>query len=259
MTYQVAIPSYRRADLLMTATLPLLRERCVPDSRVTVFVADDDERAEYARALPAGFGGELVVATPGMGAVRNWINDWYPDGTRLVQVDDDVRDAFRKTGPNDAEPITDLNWLFADMFETLDRVGLTLWGVYAVANPYFMSYKDSVDLKYVVGALWGVINEHAAHCRVDLDDKEDYQRTILHYLHAGGVLRRNSVGIKTRYYKQPGGMQVSRTEERVTASAHELNRRYPDLAHINTTKKSGHVEIRLRDKRRRIGVHPDRG
>lgn len=250
--YQVAVPSYRRAVTLARLTLPLLAARAVPADRIAVFVADPDEQARYRAALPAQLYREIVVACPGMGAVRNRINTHYPAGTQLVQVDDDVRDVIARTGPNTSTPVADLHSLFTEQFGNLHATGLTLWGVYAVANPYFMRHTLSTDLRYIVGALWGVINQPGAeHCQVTMDDKEDFERTIKHYLHAGGVLRRNDVAVATRYYSEPGGMQVERTPERVAASARELVRRYPHLCTLNTAKRSKHVEVRLRDRTRR--------
>lgn len=250
--YEVAIPSYRRAATLTRLTLPLLADRGVDPRRIRVFVADAAERADYLRVLPADLYREVRVGAPGMGGARNAIAAAYPAGTPLVQVDDDIRDVIAKTGPNTSSPVGNLHALFVEMFTALREFRLTLWGVYAVANPYFMQHTLSTDLRYVVGALWGVINDPAAdHCRVSLDDKEDVERTVLHYLHAGGVLRRNDVAVVTRYYTEPGGMQVERTPERVSASAAALVARYPHLCRINTTKRSGRTEVRLRDATRR--------
>lgn len=246
--YAVAIPSYQRRVTLASKTLPLLMRRGVDPARITVFVANELEQLQYAVALPRSMYGRLVVAEPGMGAVRNFINRWYGDEL-VLQIDDDVSDVCLPDGLGLA-PVPDLHALFTRGFQAMLDAGATLWGVYPVDNAFFMR-GDAVttDLRYVVGALFGVLNSHAPHCRVSLDDKEDFERTLLHYLHAGKVVRLNDVCLKTRYYKEPGGMQVTRTDDRVTASAHLLAQRYPSLCTINNSKASGQTELRLRDRR----------
>jgi hypothetical protein len=250
MTYQVAIQSYKRSETLPRLTLPLLHDRKVPANRITVFVADEQEAAAYHKTLPRHMYGEIVIGVPGCGASRNFVNDYYPEGTHLVCADDDLRDVIGRVNPQTARPVLDLDGLFREMFDTMRALNLALWGVYPVRNPYFMSPTLTTDLRYIVAALMGVYVEHKPHAHVTMDDKEDFERSIKHYLYAGGVLRRNDVAIDTRYYKEPGGMQVERTPERVAASAYALLERYPHLCTLNTSKRSHYTEIKLKDRRR---------
>ena len=53
---------------------------------------------------------------------------------------------------------------------------------------------------------------------------------------------------KTKYYDEDGGMQVTRTEKRVTASALTLIKRHPNYCSLNTKKKSNHTEIKLNSR-----------
>ena len=64
-----------------------------------------------------------------------------------------------------------------------------------------------------------------------------------------GLLRFNNVTCDTKCYKEPGGMQVERTKKRIHDSAVYLTKQYPELCTLNTTKKSGFTEVRLRDRR----------
>ena len=47
---------------------------------------------------------------------------------------------------------------------------------------------------------------------------------------------------------EKGGMQETRTKERVLKSAKLLVERYPDLATLYLKKKSGYAEVKLKDK-----------
>ena len=140
-------------------------------------------------------------------------------------------------------------------FKMSEETGLTNWGVYPVFNPFFMKpttnkVNDYVGTKlgYIIGFMTGVINNKKAEIRT-IDDKEDYERSIKYYLKDGGLLRFNNITCETKCYKEPGGMQVERTKQRIHDSAVYLTKQYPNLCTLNTSKKSGFTEVRMRDKR----------
>lgn len=246
LDYEVAIPSFRRVECLATKTLPLLRARGVPDEAITVFVADATEAVAYREV----WDGRLVIAVPGIGAVRNFMAHHYPEGTRVFGIDDDVSDVIERLDANTSAPVASIDRLVREAFAMLDAAHLRLWGIYPVANAYFMRPKVTTDLRYIVACFYGWVSTHDDAALVDLDDKEDFERSIKRYLADGGVLRIGWVAPVTRYYREPGGMQVERTPERVEWSAHELVRRYPELCTLNTRKKE-HAEVVLRDRRPR--------
>ena len=99
-----------------------------------------------------------------------------------------------------------------------------------------------------MGGFTGVINNHKCEIRT-VNDKEDYERSIKYYLKDNGILRFNNICCRTYCYKEPGGMQTTRTLNKIHNSALKLNKKYPNLCSINTTKKSGITELRLKDKR----------
>lgn len=252
----VVVPSYRRPGCLVKKTLPLLLSRGVAPANVTVVVADRAEAADYAKAMHDALGGtaaaiRLEVAVPGMAAVRNWIADTFRGP--VVQIDDDVSDVMRWRDPKHLDPVEHLPALFEEGFDLAAQAGAGLWGIYPVPNPYFMRPRVRTDLTYIEGGFWGAVLTGAPHQRVTLDDKEDYERSLRYYLADGSVVRIEWWTFRANYYTEPGGMQEERTPERVDASARELVRRYPELASVNTSKKSrSFTEVRLRDRRKRV-------
>ena len=68
---------------------------------------------------------------------------------------------------------------------------------------FFMSNKITTKLKFIVGPFFGIINEKNKKFKLDLDEKEDVLRTLIHYKEDGRVLRFNNVCLKTAYYKEP--------------------------------------------------------
>jgi cellulose synthase/poly-beta-1,6-N-acetylglucosamine synthase-like glycosyltransferase len=249
--YEIAIPSYKRPETLREKTLAVLKQYKLPAEKITVFVADAEQKKLYEDALVPGSYGKIIVGIVGMGAIRNFITSWYPVGTKIVNIDDDIRGflEYDATKPRKEKPLRSLLTVIKRGFDECEKVGARLWGVYPVANGFFMKPKVSTDLKYVIGSFWGCINPGIKQVKITLDDKEDYQRSILYYKLDDAIVRLNFVAPVSSYYKEPGGMQEERTKQRVEKSARWLVKEYPEFAVLNPSKKSGYMEVRLKDMR----------
>lgn len=249
-----AIPSRGRADVLARKTLPLLARLGVPSRRVNVFV-DPSERYAY-RDVTDLARVNLLPGRLGMAAQRDAIIDYFQPGVRVVQIDDDLRDLVIRRSDKLAEPIEADEWEeVVDLaYRSLDATGGRLWGLYPVPNAMFMKPRVRTDLTYIGGGLFGTINDPSpdSPLRVDVEDKEDFLRSLRCYEADGTVTRVEYVAWKTEGYAGAGGMQADglRTDERIDVSAREIARRYPSLASLNLTKKSRKTELRLRDRRK---------
>ena len=126
---------------------------------------------------------------------------------------------------------------------------LFLWGLYPIANPYFMFPATTIDLKLIVGPVWGSINRHDKDLILTIDEKEDVERTLQYYSKDNGVVRFNNVSVQTTYYKTPGGMQTDKRDRKKDAyeSAVYLNKKYPNLTKLYLGKKSGYAEVKLKN------------
>jgi hypothetical protein len=247
----IAIPSYRRAATLRDKTLTLLKEYAVPRSRIHVFVANKEEEATYRATLDPTTYGHMHVAEPGMAAVRNYITRFFPVGKAIFNMDDDIRGfiEFSEGARRNERPLKDLCAAITEGFRQAKATGNRLFGFYPVANGYFMKGgPPTTDLRYIIGSVWGILNPGKI-LTVSIDDKEDYLRSVMMYLLDGGVLRFHNIAPQSAYYKEPGGMQETRTMQRIETSAKAMVAAFPDLVKINLTKKSGMPEVRLRDAR----------
>jgi hypothetical protein len=241
----IVVPSYRRVDTFAGKTQALLKSYGVDMKRLHLFVADEAERARYRKVVsPLA---TVVVAEPGMMAVRNFIGRYFPDGQPIICLDDDIVSLHRRINAKKHVPLEDFDRMADDGFAACEKTGARLWGIYPVLNPMFMKARVTSDLRYIVGCVWGCLNNPAI--QVTTDDKEDFERSMLYYRADGAVVRLEYIAPKTAYYSEPGGMQVERTDERVRSSAVYLTERYPALCSLNTSKKSGRWEVRLKDKR----------
>ena len=248
--YVVAIPSYKRAETLRDKTLSVLAEYKISASKIYVFVADREQETLYKSVLTPGSYGHMIVGVPGMANIRNFITGYFPVGKRIVNMDDDIKGflEFSSTSHRHEVPLRSLDSLIKKGFSESTKTGFRLWGIYPVANGFFMKEGATSDLKYIIGAFWGITNPGPI-LTVTIDDKEDYLRSLIMYVLDGGVLRFRDAAPKTAYYKEAGGMQEERTKNRVTKSAEALHAAFPDLTKLNATKKSGYLELRMRDSR----------
>jgi len=250
--YEIAIPSYKRPETLRDKTLTILKAYRIPSEKITVFVANKEQEKLYHDTLKPGTYGKLVVGVKGMGAIRNFITEYYPIGTPIVNIDDDIKGflEYDSSKPRKEKPLHSLLVVIKQGFHECEKAKARLWGVYPVANGYFMKPKVSTNLRYIIGSFWGCINPGIKEVKITLDDKEDYQRSILYYEADGAVVRLNMVAPISSYYKEPGGMQEERTKQRVEESARWLVKEYPEFAVLNPSKKSGYMEVKLKDMRK---------
>lgn len=247
--YLIAIPSYKRAETLKNKTLALLQKYGISPEIIYIFVANEDEKQIYQTILPPYYK-KIVVGIVGMRAIRNFIQNYFPEEQKILNIDDDVQSIQKRLNDQECKELEDLHTLIYEGFEIVEKYGCRLWGIYPLVNAMFMHNDITFDLQYIVGAFWGVINTHDPDTYVTLDDKEDFERSIKYYIKDGRVVRFNGIGIESAYYTESGGMEVSRTEARIKQSGIELLQKYPMFCDVNKMRKK-HFEIRLKDKRKR--------
>lgn len=243
---KIAIPSYKRADTLVKKTLKYLLEDCKVDFKcITVFVANQKEYENYLKEIPKVI--KIVIGKETLRGQRNFMDFYYEINDRVLFFDDDIDGLYKKKGSK-TELFTDLISLYKIGFNECLKNKTALFGVCAVNNGFYMNSKISTNLKYIVGCFYGQIITQDRSLSVTLEDKEDFERTILYFHKYKKVVRLNMIAPKTKYYDEDGGMQVTRTEKRVTASALTLIKRHPNYCSLNTKKKSNHTEIKLNSR-----------
>lgn len=265
--YVIAIPSYQRADLLNRKTLKTLADHNIPRNRIYVFVANKTEEQIYKEKLNKDWYGHLIVGVKGLKNQRNFISRYFPDGKEILNMDDDIggfrilkhknphlsvkqTQTYRQDYYLEQLSKDKLDDFIQGCFKKLKSLGLFLWGIYPIANPYFMTPTETTDLRLIVGPVWGSINRHDKDLILTIDEKEDVERTLQYYSKDKGVLRINYISAMTTYYKTPGGMQSDQRDRKKDAyeSAIYLNQKYPSLTTLFLGKKSGYAEVKLKDK-----------
>lgn len=253
--YVIVIPSYKRAETLRDKSLVLLAEYGIEPERIYIFVANKDEEKVYKETLKPGTYGKIVVGVPKIGPQRNFISNYFPVGKPMVQMDDDISSfiEFSASAKRHETKLKSLKDVIRRGFEECRKANCSLWGIYPVANGYFMKKGCTTDLKFVIGCFNGCFNpgtKGPKGVKLELEmDKEDYERSIRFYLRDGAVIRLTDVAPKTAYYTEKGGNQEYRTMKTVAEGARKIVKMFPKLCTLNLTKKSGYPEVRLKDMR----------
>lgn len=264
LDFQVAIPSYRRAGILRERTLALLVRWRMPMDRVYVFCTQDDTDAyrSMLATMEKAKGIHLVEGPVGLHHMRNFIQAYFPTGAPVLHMDDDLRDILsmkedvtvediRRSSRYRLSPVAEghaVEWI-GHCFEACRSMGASLWGIYPVRNGFFMKDLPEVttDLRFCVGTFWGVWNDQGLE-PLRLEEKEDFERTLLAFTRDGAVVRFNRYCAHTHYYTTPGGMQARGTDRVMEsrASCSYLMQRWPEHCRLYKGKKNGIWEVRLR-------------
>ena len=147
MDYVVAIPSYKRHLTVKQKTLKMLVLECVPHDKIHIFCVAEEE--ELYKESCHGY--KVIVGAKGLVNQRNFIYNYFPENTNIVFIDDDISSIMylQNTVP--------LDQTIKLAFENVQILNLRLFGIYPVANKFFMKPVMSQDLRYIVGAFFGLI------------------------------------------------------------------------------------------------------
>lgn len=247
MDYRVAIPSFKRSELIQKRTLPLLLNGKVSSSKIDIFVADSDEEKLYESSIPKEMYGRIInTKRTGISQTRNFIIDYYAERQKIVFIDDDVSKVIRKSKGKIAE-IEDLDKFFRESFKKIEKYGVYLWTVKNMYNPFYkrqLKEEGNIGLIQFSGDLMGIINRHKMKIKTTLKTGEAEQVELLfrYYKEDGGILRFENV-IVTSTKLTPGGKVASRgsVEARkrdIVPNLKALKSEFPDLVKqmVDTSK-----------------------
>jgi hypothetical protein len=256
-SFAIAIPSYNRAEGIKKKTLATLKKYNINPADIYIFVNTDEQKAEYEKVIPKDMYGKIVATKQpkGIANVRNFIVDYFPLNKHFISMDDDVMAIKEKKGDKLVD-VKSLKDIINKGFDLCKKYGYTLWGLYPVANAFYMKGKDeyTTDLRFIVGGFMGIINKRR---KVSIDWKEDYELSLEAYKKDGGVIRFNHICVKHTLYSKKGGIGESQ-EERMSKykkSAEYLIKKYPGLVRPNP-QREGEVLLAKGEKKLEGGVVP---
>lgn len=256
--YSIAIPSYKRTETIKKKTLRVLESYNIDPKKITIFVADEKEHEAYSNSLKNTPYNNIIIGVPTIGAQRNFIERWYPEGTKLMMFDDDVEEVQKKISEQKLGRVEDLEQeIILKGFEECEKIGAKTFGIYAAANAYFMKERVYTKLCYIIASMFGVIIEHNDDLQRVTNHGEDYEYSIRQYIRNGSVVRFDNYTVKSKYYGEEGGLQTIRTKEYVHDSIKKIAEMYPEFCSMYIRESTGMAELRLKDTRKPVGATLD--
>ena len=239
MNIKIAIPSYNRVDGITKKTLAFLSRYNYPKELIYIFVNTEEQKQEYETKIPKELYGHIISTNEPKGImnVRNYIIDYFDEGTKLISMDDDVV-SINTIDEGQLVPINNFVEVIEKGFHLCNEHGYTLWGLYPTANAFYMKSKDeyTTDLRFIVGGFMGIINKKR---HVHLDWKEDYELSIDSYIRDGGVIRFNHIAVKHNLYTKKGGIGLNQKERmnNYKEAGEWLINKYPHLVKWNPRRE----------------------
>ena len=251
-----AIPSYQRAHKIKEATIKTLEVLGVPREMTHVFVANAEEQSVYYETLGNDY--KVVVGRAGIGNQRVFINDYFPEGTRIVSVDDDINALMVKKENKSFRFEGDLVGLANSLFDICDNEGIKSWGVNPCTNGFYMNHEIVVGLRQSLGEFYGEYSK-LPQTQSNLPHTEDVEKFVKHYLVFGGMMRVNDIGVKQKYQSEGGVVSdLGGAQKRIETyhrTVEELTSKYPDLVK-RTKKETDYGRIRVVPKTVKRMVSP---
>lgn len=212
VSYYIAIPSYKRAEICRDQTLTMLQKNNIPPSVINIFVVPE-EVEHYIKTIPKDMYNKIIPGKLGIIQQRAFAHSQYPDGAHILFIDDDIRGIDMS-----CSIFTDLSLdvFIRQAFQECLQQGANIWGIYPVNNQYFMiKQKEEVttSLKFIVGCFYGVINQNqralplpVTSKHLSYGQKDDVERTIRYFERDGKVVRYNKITMLTKFYGTTGGL-----------------------------------------------------
>ena len=248
MNMTIDIPSYQRYEQVKTKTLALLERHNIPEDMVTIWVADKEEEAKYKESLEGHRYNNIKVGVPKIGAQRNFITDYYPEGRWCVMADDDIEDVKERVSEQELKSVDDLQATLRMMFEETSRRGAQTWGLYPVCNPFFMKNRINEKLCYIIACFTGLIIDHDPELKRTLEHAEDNEFSVRSFVKYGKLCRFENYTMKTKFFGK-GGLEEYRAQEGTEWSVKKLAEMFPDYVkpYYKESSKTWEVKYKQHD------------
>ena len=222
MEYVIAIPTYKRYCI---KTLEYLKREQVPAELITIFVADQLEYDSYYARWGTEF--KIVIGVLGIGSQRNFITSYYPVGTYVVSMDDDIRDLYNMKGVG-------FNVWIQECLQWMHSCNINLLGVNPTSNVYWRMSSKSPTFqsgRYFAVGVFHIYRIHELIEPLTFTLVEDYERSIKYLHQDGAVGRYNGVVLKTTFWAN-GGLKEARTKDAYCEAVNLFASQYSDDVYI---------------------------
>lgn len=178
--WKVCIRSYKKEKVLKSLTLATLKRGGIPNNRILIFVADEQEREKYDQELKGEY--EIIVGRKGLLEIDNFMTDYFPENTPLVFMDDDLKkiEFIENRGDvKSSHEIENLSDFFDYGFYLCEMKGVHSWTFSAIENKLFKVNHPFVNVapSFLTGPVYGAFNQR--DLRISFGPVDDFERTAL--------------------------------------------------------------------------------
>jgi hypothetical protein len=223
--------------------LNTLKRYNIPSKKIFIFVSDDNEKLEYEKYTPVDDYNKIIVGLLGITNQQNFITSYFPDGKYIISIDDDIQQ-IRYMGDYGLE-LDDFEKLIINNYDLMILNNCDTWGIYPKNNTFFMKPQKEYTycFKFIIGCLYGFINNKSYVLNTICECKQDYERSVLSFMNCGAIMRCNHISVKTIFYAV-GGLGKNRDVSNLK-SVEYLVTTYP-LYFSRKFRKNGREEIRVK-------------
>jgi hypothetical protein len=259
--YHIAIPTYKRYEIVVKNTLRMLHDGNVPLEKISIFLASKDEEKHYQQTIDklsskfipnyAGKKIHFIVGVRGIDKQRKFMVRYFHKigKENIMFMDDDVSAIDNYDNKTKKfKKVENIPKFICNGFKIAKSKDIYLWGLYPIRNGKFIMQRPEIEegLLFIVGLFYGqrIRNPDTNPDIVPtMKVKEDVENSILHYMKDGGVLRFNRYTIRTSYGNITGGVAADVNEANIknvhTEAALELKRKYPKCGFIRKSNTYG--------------------
>ena len=244
----IVIRTCKRIDVIEKQTLSIVKD--LP-FKIYIF-CPESEKKDYLKK----YKGVYTItrgSDEGLNIANEMIYNYFPKNKKIVVCDDDVK-AFWEM--KDGKLVTgNLEKYIVEGFTQCEENGFKLFGFYPVKNAYFMKDRKQLDLglNYIQGGIFGVLNDRKVLVGGD-DYREDYERSIKHYIDYGGNVRFNQAVVEHIMVNNKGGLNDKRTNEKMIKSTEYMLNTYSKYLREKKCK-SKYREIQIINKPYNTSYH----
>lgn len=252
--YRIAIPSYKRTDILQEKTLNYLHECNIDPSCIDIFVANKDEYSTYKENIPQELYDNLIIGKLGYHNVKNIMAEYYPKNAPIIHFDDDVKKLMKlshKEGKEVLEDFYQLNELIKFSLKQLKKYNASLLGFSPVNSTMYMDNSISQGLYFCIGNFY--IHKNTKKFELKYPDYTDFELCLKTYLTDKKVLRLNNIVAMTNYASTDGGTKTYRSFQMQKKISEDLIRRYPQYIEYNS-KPNKPYQIKFKRQKDNIKV-----
>ena len=214
--YKIAIPSYKRHDIIEQYCFKHLNEAKIDFSKVCLFLSCADDMERYAK-FEKQYSLKLVFAdSNNINETRNFIRDYFEQDDYIVSFDDSFNGLSRLVNGKTLEKFTRIDDLCKDAYGQMIRNETKLFGINMVSNPFFMKNKISTKNGAISAKFYGYINDKNEFLKplAPTGLVEDIELAVRHYIKFGKIIRyMNLTFANVKYFKIDGGIQARLTKE----------------------------------------------